>query len=66
MGAYMIHGRSKGVKMREYNMFKVFIGAVLWLMFSGFIGWLTWNFVGIALFFAGVIYGYTKRDWFLK
>jgi len=52
--------------MREYNMFKVFIGAVLWLMFSGFIGWLTWNLVGIALFFAGVIYGYTKRDWFLK
>jgi len=52
--------------MREYNMVKVMGASFLWLMLSGFIGWLTWNFVGIAVFFAGVIYGYTKRDWFLK
>jgi len=55
--------------MRILNMAKVFIYSVLCLMFSGLIGWLTWNFVGVILFFGGVgygIYGAIKKDWFKK
>jgi len=55
--------------MSELNMTKVFICSVLWLMFSGLIGWLTWNLVGVILFFGGVgygIYGIIKKDWFKK
>jgi len=52
--------------MRRYNMTKVFIAAVCWLMFSGFIGWLTWNFLGVLLFFSGAFLGYRYKWWFLK
>jgi len=52
--------------MRQYNMFKIFLSAVGWLMFSGLIGWLTWDSLGVSLFFCGVIVGLFKDEWFLK
>jgi len=52
--------------MRRYNMTKVFIAAVCWLMFSGFTGWLAWNFLGVLLFFGGAFLGYRYKWWFLK
>jgi len=52
-----------------YDMTKIFVLAVVLLMFSGLIGYLTWNFVGVILFFGGVgygIYGMIRKGWFRK
>jgi len=52
--------------MRRYNMTKIFIAALCWLMLSGVIGWLTWNFLGVVLVVSGAVLGYRYKWGFLK